>query len=222
MSDSNRTTRDREGTKQKFIEAAIAIIRENGFEELGVNAVAERAGVSKVLLYRYFGNMTGLYSAIAEAIDPLQSRRAEKLFREFDVQKGGSKDSVGHDETAQEFIREVVLSLHTALKDDELTKNLLIWELSHTNSITELFSSMREKTGLQMSERFREQFRSENGSVRGIPDDLDVNAVLAVMTASVFYLTLRGDSVAAFNGIDLQSEDGWDRIADVFSRMLRG
>lgn len=51
---------DKAVTIQRLKEAVRAIVAEEGVEALGVNAVAERAGVSKVLIYRYFGSFDGL------------------------------------------------------------------------------------------------------------------------------------------------------------------
>ena len=52
--------RNKEQTKDKLLEAVRAIIRKEGFQNIGVNKVAKEAGVDKVLIYRYFGNLEGL------------------------------------------------------------------------------------------------------------------------------------------------------------------
>lgn len=204
MDKSAPRQRDRERTKQAFIDAAIAIIRESGFTELGVNAVAERAGVSKVLLYRYFGGLSGLYRAVATEIDPLQSRAAARLLEELDTQ-----------DPPAEIIRRTIVELHDALKNDDLTKNLLIWELTNQNSVTEAMSVAREETGLQLTEEFRNRL-----SRAGVEDDIDLNALMALVTAGVFYLTLRSDSVDMFNGVNISSREGWERIAATLAGLI--
>ena len=52
--------KNREATKRKLLNAVGYIIKTNGFEGLGVNKVAKSAGVSKVLIYRYFGTFNKL------------------------------------------------------------------------------------------------------------------------------------------------------------------
>lgn len=47
-------------TRQKILDAARAILAEDGFSGLGVNALAARAGVGKPLVYRYFGGLDGV------------------------------------------------------------------------------------------------------------------------------------------------------------------
>ena len=45
------------------------MLAENGFESIGINAVAREAQVDKVLIYRYFGGLPGLLKAYAEEAD---------------------------------------------------------------------------------------------------------------------------------------------------------
>jgi AcrR family transcriptional regulator len=55
--------RNKEKTKRKLLDAVGDIIRAEGFSRLGVNKVAKSAAVSKVLIYRYFGNFNQLLCA---------------------------------------------------------------------------------------------------------------------------------------------------------------
>lgn len=60
---------DKDGTIQRLKDAVCAIVAEEGVGALGVNAVSERAGVSKVLIYRYFGSFDGLLQQAVGQID---------------------------------------------------------------------------------------------------------------------------------------------------------
>ena len=55
--------RNRKATEQRLLSAIQELIEESGFEKLGINAVASKAGVSKMLIYRYFGSLDGLVAA---------------------------------------------------------------------------------------------------------------------------------------------------------------
>ena len=44
--------RNRKATEQRLLSAIQELIEESGFEKLGINAVASKAGVSKMLIYR--------------------------------------------------------------------------------------------------------------------------------------------------------------------------
>ena len=52
--------KDRETTEKRLLTAVGEIVEESGLESLGINAVAQRAGVSKMLIYRYFGSLEDL------------------------------------------------------------------------------------------------------------------------------------------------------------------
>ena len=64
-----RATRGKEATKARLIGAVGALLARDGFGARGVNAVAEEAGVDKVLIYRYFGGMADLLEAFGQSGD---------------------------------------------------------------------------------------------------------------------------------------------------------
>jgi AcrR family transcriptional regulator len=61
--------RDRNATEARLIGAVEDLIVQQGFGAIGINAVARQAGADKVLIYRYFGGLSGLLAAYAEEGD---------------------------------------------------------------------------------------------------------------------------------------------------------
>lgn len=59
-------TRDPERTRRAILAAATAEFAANGFDGASVNAVAERAGINKRMLYHYFGNKEDLFLVVLE------------------------------------------------------------------------------------------------------------------------------------------------------------
>ena len=55
--------KDREVTKQRLLGAVGEVLVERGYAGIGVNAIAKKAGVDKVLIYRYFNDLDGLLEA---------------------------------------------------------------------------------------------------------------------------------------------------------------
>lgn len=49
-----------------ILQAAAEIIAQKGLDGAGINAIADRAGANKVLIYRYFGSWNGLIEALFE------------------------------------------------------------------------------------------------------------------------------------------------------------
>ncbi|MDX2111495.1 MAG: helix-turn-helix domain-containing protein [Verrucomicrobiota bacterium] len=69
--------KNRAATEQRLLTAARSLLEESGFAHFGINAVAERAGVDKVLVYRYFGGPNGILAALA--VDPFFPTHEELL-----------------------------------------------------------------------------------------------------------------------------------------------
>ena len=59
-------SRDKNKTKEKILQAAVNMLTRSGFHDFGINSVAKEAGHDKVLIYRYFGDLNGLLTAVAE------------------------------------------------------------------------------------------------------------------------------------------------------------
>lgn len=60
-------TRSRPKTEEKFQNAVLQLVAEEGCGALRINAVAQLAGADKVLIYRYFGDFDGLLQRVAES-----------------------------------------------------------------------------------------------------------------------------------------------------------
>lgn len=52
--------------REKILEVAIKLFSEEGYEAVGVQKIAERAGVTKPTLYHYFNSKEGLLAVILE------------------------------------------------------------------------------------------------------------------------------------------------------------
>ena len=75
--------KNRQATEQLLLEAVNRLVEQDGFEGLGINAVAAQAGVSKMLIYRYFGSLNGLIAAYIRQYDFWINVRPELPGREF-------------------------------------------------------------------------------------------------------------------------------------------
>src|SRR5262245_250765 len=65
-----RPRRREEGSpqvRQRLVEAAIALAREQGFQAVGVRRIASAAGVTPGMIAYYFGDKRGLYEAMLES-----------------------------------------------------------------------------------------------------------------------------------------------------------
>jgi len=192
--------RNKTATRTKLIEAVITILRTRGFENLGINAAAEEAGVSKVLIYRYFGDLDGLYGAVADQLDMLKGEAILEAFQRDPKLP------------LRERVKGAFLAARRNLAADELTMQLMIQELSHENALTRALAEARERQGIALTRRLSQ----------ALDDELDFEALLSLASSSIYYLTLRSRSVRYYNGIDIQSEAGWERLCGFLADLVVG
>jgi len=98
----------KKSTKTRLLEAALDLFAEKGVTETTTKAVAERAGVNEVTLFRYFGNKSGLLFAVME-----EARVFTRLGRTL-VEQAGSTASIS--ETLENYSRVSLQALDRAQK----------------------------------------------------------------------------------------------------------
>ena len=104
----------RKSTKARLIEAALDLFAERGVTETTTKAVAERAGVNEVTLFRNFGNKYRLLLAVIQ-----DSAVFAKLVHAL-VEQANSKENVA--EFLRSYARE---SLHTLNKAPDLVRSIV-------------------------------------------------------------------------------------------------
>lgn len=193
---------NKDKTIMKLIEAVDRILERDGFGSLGINAIAREASVSKILIYRYFGGLEGLLHAYGESRDfwPAQQSEMKEIY-EDQIEKG---IEVVASEFMKHFLRE--------LRKRPATQEVLRWELSHNNKITEDFASTREKQGLEMMKIFENE--------KGLDDGVDINALAAIISAGISFLLLRSKTAPVFLGIPLREVKGWERIETTIESIM--
>jgi AcrR family transcriptional regulator len=193
--------RDAERSRDRILGALAELLAEAGFREAGVNAVARRAGVDKVLIYRYFGGMEGLLSAFVAQGDFWPT--LEDLLGEAE---GAAPDGAAMSAALlRANLRE--------LRRRPLTQEILRWELLERNALTDELAALREEQGLELWRRLG----LEGVEVPGV----DVAAAAAILHAGLTYLVLRAKTADRYLGVALDDEAGWSRIAAAIEPMVR-
>ncbi|RNL86792.1 TetR/AcrR family transcriptional regulator [Halostreptopolyspora alba] len=73
--------------RRAILDAADAVIQRDG-PDASMSAIAAEAGISKPILYRHFGDKSGLYRALAERhVDPLVDRVRSELYGDDDLER---------------------------------------------------------------------------------------------------------------------------------------
>jgi AcrR family transcriptional regulator len=182
--------RDREETRKEILAAMGRILARKGSKGLGINAIAREARVDKVLIYRYFGGLGELYRAFAMEGNTFPNLEELAQGRIAELPKL----------PAAELAKTLILGFGRAIRRRPITREMMRWELQERNELTEEMSKERERQSLQ--------WLSLAPNLQGA----DLAAVASILAAGQVYLTLRAKTSDYYNGIELNSEDGWKRI----------
>lgn len=190
-----RIEKDRVATEKRILTAVGELITENGFEKTGVNAVAARAGISKMLIYRYFGSMNGLFAAYIKQND---------FWINFIPEIPSS-------EHLKDFIKQIFRKQISLLREDKIMKRLYRWELSESNSFTEELKRKREEKGIFLI--------NVVSRLSGSPKK-EIAAIATILSAAIGYLGLLEDFCPTYNEIELNKDEGWQQIIDSIDLLI--
>lgn len=180
--------KSREQTESKILEAVASIVESDGFEKLGINTIALKANVSKMLIYRYFGGL-------------------EELVARFIMQKdywANTDTLILNPHLVGDSIKSMFSNQIEQLRNDVTLRRLCRWELSCHNASIDRLRDKREENGCNLIKVVSRLTGSSNS---------EVASLASILSASISYLTLIEDQCPTYNGIALQTDKGWEQIA---------
>ena len=181
--------KNRQTTEMNLIKAVDELIEENGFEGLGINAVAAKAGVSKMLIYRYFNSLDGLIAAYIQQHD---------YWINFDEQ-------LPDEEHIGELIKEIFKRQIAMLRQSYTLRRLYRWELTSNNIFIKELREKREAKGVWLVDAVSKLSKHPQK---------ETAAMASILTAAISYLSLLEENCPVFNGINIQTEDGWKELEE--------
>ncbi len=192
----------REENKKRLIKAVGTVLARDGFKKLGINKVAKEAGVDKVLIYRYFGGLPQLVSEFSQT---------EEFWPGLDELLGTDEQKV-RDYNADEQFAFFFKSFIRALRRRPMTQQIMIWwDSAPGNELSGQLDDIRMRRALEFFERLEK-----------IPVDTDLTAVVAILYASISRLIERSITTGSLGGIDLTSDEGWERIEQGIDLLVKG
>lgn len=180
--------KSREQTESKILEAVASIVESDGFEKLGINTIALKANVSKMLIYRYFGGL-------------------EELVARFIMQKdywANTDTLIFNPHSVGDSIKSMFRNQIEQLRNDVTLRRLCRWELSCHNASIDRLRDKREENGCNLIKVVSRLTGCSNS---------EVASLASILSASISYLTLIEDQCPTYNGIALQTDKGWEQIA---------
>ncbi|MCD4675986.1 MAG: TetR/AcrR family transcriptional regulator [Desulfobacula sp.] len=189
-------------TSRRLISAVGSLLAKKGFKGVGVNAVAREAGVDKVLIYRYFGGLEGLIAAFGRQGDfwPSSLELAGGDLKKFSQMSMDERLSV----FASNFIG--------SLRKRPLTQAIMAWEIIEPNDLTEELERIREQSIIEFFQMFflKDQIQ------------IDLQAIIMLIGAAISYFVVRSKNIDLYGGLDLGSDQGWERIEKAIETITHG
>ena len=192
-------TRDRQLTTARILAAAESLITRGGVGAVGINAVAEAAGVDKVLIYRYFGGRAQLLRALA---------RERRLWPEIEI----PSTSDGEPTALADDLTVLLLAHARALRSHPLARRAAAWQLIERDELARESAAARDAQVRAIATALRARHR--------IPPFVDLDAIIALLWAAVTHLALHGGAGAPFAGLDLRRDEDWSRAERALSRTI--
>ncbi|WP_157634624.1 TetR/AcrR family transcriptional regulator [Spirosoma panaciterrae] len=190
MEKDEKIRRNRAKTTQRIVEALEDVIAEYGLEGVGVNRVAEKANVSKVLIYRYFGGMEGLLEYYV---------KMGKLFPVFTPAVLDQIRPLHESDVARIWYRQVIQT-YRYFRTFKAAREILKASVIENDSIASTTTRAQDEEMTRLV--------SQLSFVKGA----DTQAVSAVILGAMNYLTIMAQNDHTMISIDLRSEEGWQRI----------
>lgn len=185
-----KTRRNRAKTTQRIVEALEEVISERGLEGVGVNRIAEKANVSKVLIYRYFGGIEGLLEYYV---------KMGKLFPVFTPAILDQIRPLHGSDVARIWYRQVIQT-YRYFRTFKAAREVLKASVIENDSIAETTAKAQDEEMTRLV--------SQLSFVKGA----DTQAISAIILGAMTYLTIMAQNDRTMIGIDLRSEEGWQRI----------
>ncbi|CCH00751.1 transcriptional regulator, TetR family [Fibrella aestuarina BUZ 2] len=185
-------TRDRQQTEQRLIDAVHELITTEGFDQVRINRLAQQAKVNKILIYRYFGGLSGLIEAyyakyMPVSTDPLIDRS------QLDGLSPEAFLKLCCDYLLNEF-RE----LKTNSPAQQILKNDLL--AYQPGAINPLMAGKEE------------QIQSLVDTMSRLVHPAHGRPLLAILVSAMTMLTFLAQDKRTLLGISLGDEKGWDQI----------
>lgn len=186
--------RNKERTKQKLIETVGEVIRSEGYSKLGVNNIANKAGVSKKLIYRYFTTVDNLIETYIKQKDYWVTLNSE-------VGELMTANKHNHGKAlAGSFLENLFNHLQTLPE----TQKIILWEISEKSKLMREVSLIREALGSHLFKITDPEFANT---------DIDIRAVYALLIGGIYYLNLHANGTGGtFCEIDIKTAEGKERI----------
>ena len=195
----DKRKRNRVETTQRIVDALKQVLSEKGLDGVGINAVAEKAGVSKVLIYRYFGSLEGLLDYYVHMGDLFPHYPPNLMDQIYPPQQG---------EIARRWSNQS-LQLFRQFRASKAAREVLKATVTEHAALADVASKAHDEELVKLVSQF------------SVVEGVDSEATSAIVLGALSYLTLLAQNNRPMIGLDLRSEEGWSRIEGAVEQIYR-
>jgi AcrR family transcriptional regulator len=164
--------------RERIIESAIGLFSQKGFKGTTTREIAEGAGISEAMVFRYFPTKEDLYAAII-------TRAAGDVFEEISlIEFISRKDDAG-------LLRALATDMMTRYEDDPSFLRLLYYSALEGHYLSEMFFQMRVRQKIQTLADYIAQ-RSKDGAFREVEPTLTAMGFLGMVVQFIIGRELFG------------------------------
>ena len=202
-----RDRRDRKATEDLIVNAFETVLLRDGVAGLGVNAVAQEAGVNKVLIYRYFKDLPGL----------ARHWSGNSSFWPSEMELIGNDPEGFAKLTVRERVKTVLCNYIDSIRARPRTIEMLAGELLNPNEITLALSDGMTRSGKEVGNFIQLETADKHLDDR-------VWKLIFMVNALTAYMTIRERTNPSYLGFDMTEDESWaflrDTVGDVAERYL--
>ena len=195
-------TRDSDAMRERILDAIGRMIVRDGLASVGINALAREAGCDKVLIYRYFDDLEGVYGDFADRSDFWWS--LEDLTEGIDPAKHSATDA----------IKLLLRRSAEAIRARPVTLAVLAAEPVERTPLVVALESVREKRALELGRWMGERFT--------LPRQVDVAAITLLLGVALNYLAVRARKIRVMSGVAIKTDKDWERLFAAVDTIVDG
>lgn len=191
--------RNKERSKEKFLEAVGKILETKGYSGLKVNDIAATAGVDKKMIYNYFGGTDQLIDEYISSLD---------FWSNVD---GNTAPEIA--DGGQEFSKQLLTQQFDYVASNKNLQKILLWGVAEKRNSLRNIADERERNGEQLFNQIADPYFGENA--------LQYRAIMAILISGIYYLNLyKGVNAETFCGIDLTKNEGSQQIKGALGKII--
>lgn len=192
--------RNKENSKQKFLDAVEKILHSKGFAGLKINDIARTAGLDKKLIYTYFGGRDQLIDEYIHSQD---------FWSNVKDKSGGAALNDGGKVLSKAMLQS---QFDYVFKNKEFQK-ILLWGLLENRKSLKKLADKREENGEILFKNIADPHFKENAK--------RYRAIIALLISGIYYLDIYATTNdCTFCGLDLKSAEGRSEINDALSFLI--